>query len=53
MARDPAAAVKLAAQAKQLLLPTEMGTTCKVLALGIGVEPELAGFSLRDERHRL
>ena len=53
MARDPTAAVKLAAQAKQLLLPTEMGTTCKVLALGIGVEPELTGFSLRDERHRL
>ena len=53
MARDPTAAVKLAAQAKQLLLPTEMGTTCKVLALGIGVAPELTGFSLRDERYRL
>lgn len=53
MARHPAAAMKLAAQAKQLLLPTEMGTICKVLALGIGMEPELVGFCLRDERHRL
>jgi hypothetical protein len=40
-------------QARVLLLPSEMGTRCKVIALGRGFARPLLGFALRNERHRL
>ena len=43
---------RLAQQAKLLLLPGSMGQTFKVMALGVGDTPQLAGF-LHDERYRL
>ena len=53
MAADPAGAMSLAAQARMLLLPSEMGTSFKAMALGIGGVAGLAQFALRDERHQL
>lgn len=50
---DPATAARLAMQARILLLPSEMGTRCKVIALGRDYAGPLSGFALRDERHRL
>ncbi|MGE3774244.1 MAG: class I SAM-dependent methyltransferase [Gammaproteobacteria bacterium] len=44
---------RLALEARILLLPQEMGTRCKVLALGRDYGAPLLGFRLRDERHRL
>lgn len=41
-----------AAEARRLLLPTEMGQTCRAMALAIGYDGPLAGFA-DDERHRL
>jgi SAM-dependent MidA family methyltransferase len=52
-AADPAVAARDALQARVLLLPSEMGTRCKVIALGRGFDGPLRGFALRDERHRL
>jgi len=53
MAADPASAMRLAAQARMLLLPSEMGTSFKAMALGIGDVAGLTNFALRDERHQL
>ncbi len=53
MAADPASAMRLAAQARVLLLPSEMGTSFKAMALGIGDVTGLTNFALRDERHQL
>jgi SAM-dependent MidA family methyltransferase len=50
---DPAACARLAMQARVLLLPSEMGTRCKVIALGREFDRPLLGFALRNERHRL
>lgn len=50
---DARARFSAAQQVKMLTLPTEMGELFKVLALGRGVEPPLAGFSLQDRRARL
>jgi hypothetical protein len=36
-----------------LLLPSEMGTSFKVMALGLGNELVLRDFAVRDERHHL
>ncbi|MBT4394923.1 MAG: SAM-dependent methyltransferase, partial [Acidiferrobacteraceae bacterium] len=36
------------AQIKQLVLPSQMGEACKVMALGKAMEHPLAGFDLRD-----
>ena len=44
---------RLAQEVRTLALPTEMGERFKAIALGRGVEGPLAGFALRDERHRL
>ena len=52
-ADDPAACARLAMQARVLLLPSEMGTRCKVIALGREFARPLLGFALRNERHRL
>ena len=53
MQADPAAAARLAAQARMLLLPSEMGTSFRVMALGLGDELVLRDFAVRDERHHL
>lgn len=50
---DPAGAMRLAAQARMLLLPSEMGTRFKAMALGIGGAVPPAAFAVRDERHQL
>jgi SAM-dependent MidA family methyltransferase len=44
---------RLAAQARQLLLPGEMGETFKVMALTRGLDQELAGFAHQDLRRSL
>jgi SAM-dependent MidA family methyltransferase len=42
-----------ASQAKSLLFPGEMGERFKIMALTRGGELPLAGFAVRDLRHRL
>jgi SAM-dependent MidA family methyltransferase len=44
---------ELAGEARRLLLPGEMGEVFKVIALGRGVEAQLAGFSTQDLRGTL
>jgi len=44
---------RLANQARQLLLPGEMGERFKAMAWLRGVDAELCGFALRDMRHML
>ena len=43
----------LAGQAKQLTLPGEMGERYQVMALGRGLDVNLLGFRLSDQRYRL
>ncbi|MEX2481937.1 MAG: SAM-dependent methyltransferase [Gammaproteobacteria bacterium] len=43
---------ELAQEAKRLLLPGEMGQTCKFMALAVDYDAPLSGFAA-DERHRL
>jgi len=43
----------IAAQAQKLLSPAEMGELFKVLALGRGAQPALAGFSRGERSHSL
>jgi SAM-dependent MidA family methyltransferase len=50
---DPLAQVRLAGEARQLLLPGEMGEAFKAMALGRGWDAPLAGFALRDLRGAL
>lgn len=52
-ARDVSAQARLAAQARRLLLPGEMGEAFKLLALGRGLQAPLIGFSHQDLRHSL
>ena len=42
---DLARQARLAGEARRLMLPGEMGEVFKVIALGRGYEPALAGFS--------
>ena len=44
---------RLAAEARQLLLPEEMGEHFKALALTRGLDLRLQGFRLQDLRHSL
>ncbi len=50
---DPAAAARLAQQARQLLLPGAMGERFKAMAWLRDLDLPLSGFALRDFRHRL
>ena len=50
---DAHAYAPLAAQAQQLLSPTEMGELFKVIALGKGVAGPLRGFARGDKSHTL
>jgi len=44
---------RLANQARQLMLPGEMGERFKAMAWLRGLDVELSGFALRDLRHTL
>ena len=44
---------QLAAEARQLLLPGEMGESCKAMALVRDLDPPLRGFTLQDLRRSL
>jgi SAM-dependent MidA family methyltransferase len=49
MVRDP----RQASEARQLLMPGEMGEAFKAMALTRGLDAPLAGFSVQDLRHLL
>jgi SAM-dependent MidA family methyltransferase len=51
--RDPVAQLKLAGEAKRLLLPGEMGEAFKVMALGRNFRGTLDGFAVQDLRGSL
>jgi SAM-dependent MidA family methyltransferase len=50
---DAAQFARLANQAKQLMLPGEMGERFKAMAWTRGLDAELTGFVLQDLRHTL
>ncbi|HYQ71985.1 MAG TPA: SAM-dependent methyltransferase, partial [Gammaproteobacteria bacterium] len=50
---DSTAYLRLAQQAKTLILPGEMGERFKCIALTRGIEPPLPGFRMQDFRCRL
>jgi SAM-dependent MidA family methyltransferase len=52
-ASSPLERARLAAQARQLLLPGEMGESCKAIALTRDLELPLRGFALQDLRRSL
>jgi SAM-dependent MidA family methyltransferase len=52
-ARSDVERVRLAGEARRLMLPEEMGEAFKVLALTRGLEAPLVGFALQDLRHLL
>lgn len=52
-ALDERTRIRRAAEARQLLMPTEMGETFKFIALGRGFEAPLAAFAHQDLRRRL
>ena len=49
---DPTVRYERAQEAKRLLLPSEMGQTCKVMALATNYDQPLSCFT-NDDRHRL
>jgi len=50
---DPGEQLARSAEAKQLLLPGEMGEKFKVMAMGRGLDIDWAAFELVDHRYRL
>jgi SAM-dependent MidA family methyltransferase len=52
-APDEATRIRRAGQARQLLMPTEMGETFKLIALGRGFDAPLQCFQHQDLRRRL
>jgi SAM-dependent MidA family methyltransferase len=52
-AEDPARAARLGNEARQLVLPGDMGERFKAMAWQRGIDANLSGFSLRDLRHSL
>jgi SAM-dependent MidA family methyltransferase len=50
---NPADQYKLAQQVRTLSLPSEMGDRFKVVAFSKAFTPDLLGFRLADQRHRL
>ncbi len=53
MLAEPDHSHRLATQARMLLLPSEMGTRFKAIALGLGAGLPHGRFAMRDERHLL
>ena len=45
--------MRLAAEARQLTMPGEMGEKFKAMALTRGLDMPLRGFEALDQRHRL
>ena len=45
--------IRLAGEARRLLMPEEMGEAFKMMALGRDLDIPLAGFALQDLRHLL
>jgi SAM-dependent MidA family methyltransferase len=45
--------VRLAGEARRLMMPEEMGEAFKMMALARGFDAPLAGFTLQDLRHQL
>jgi SAM-dependent MidA family methyltransferase len=52
-APDETARIRRASEARQLLMPTEMGETFKAIALGREFSAPLAAFTHQDLRGRL
>jgi SAM-dependent MidA family methyltransferase len=52
-AQDERTRIRRAAEARQLLMPTEMGETFKFIALGRGSKAPLAAFAHQDLRRYL
>jgi SAM-dependent MidA family methyltransferase len=52
-AEDAVARAKRASEARQLLMPAEMGEAFKAMALSRGFDLPLRGFSIQDLRHSL
>jgi SAM-dependent MidA family methyltransferase len=52
-APDESTRIRRAAEARQLLMPTEMGETFKCIALGRGFDAPLAAFAHQDLRRHL
>jgi len=52
-AEDESRFARLASQARQLMLPGEMGERFKAMAWVRGLDLELSGFALQDLRHTL
>ncbi len=52
-AEDPAGAPRLGNEARQLVLPGEMGERFKAMAWQRGIDARWSGFALRDLRHSL
>lgn len=52
-APDEQSRIRRASEARQLLMPTEMGETFKFIALGRGFDAPLAAFAHQDLRSRL
>ncbi|HXA92992.1 MAG TPA: hypothetical protein VNU73_07075, partial [Steroidobacteraceae bacterium] len=52
-AADPAARARWVSEARQLLLPGEMGEAFKVMVLGRALDGPLCGFAHQDLRHSL
>jgi SAM-dependent MidA family methyltransferase len=50
---DALSRARWASEARQLLLPGEMGEAFKVMALGRGVDTQLKGFAHQDLRYSL
>jgi SAM-dependent MidA family methyltransferase len=53
VAPDDVTRARRAVEARQLLMPTQMGETFKLMALGRGFHTPLAAFSVQDLRDRL
>jgi SAM-dependent MidA family methyltransferase len=52
-AGDDATRIRRAGEACRLMMPEEMGENFKAIALGRGIDIQLAGFALQDLRSRL
>ena len=52
-APDDVTRIRRASEARQLLMPTEMGETFKVMSLGRGFDAPLSAFAHQDLRARL
>ncbi len=52
-ASDTMPVMKIGQQLRQLLMPDEMGQSCKVMAIGKNYPKDLQGFTLNNQLHQL